>query len=123
MSSSSRLITNVEELKELRAQHPLLWIRFGAEWCKPCRDVKPFWDELVRSRNLPDAHVDIDLGPDLRRMFNVAKIPTFICMLSDRLYKYTGADEAALTEWVDGTVAKALEEQQQTADDNPSSVE
>lgn len=50
---------------------------FTADWCAPCKKMKPIIQELVAegvSINL----VDVDLEKELAKSFNILSIPTFI---------------------------------------------
>lgn len=54
---------------------------FTADWCNPCKRVKPIVEEL--NRELTNARfqiIDVDDNFELARTFNVNSIPTFILL-------------------------------------------
>ena len=52
---------------------------FTAEWCNPCKKVKPIVEELNReSADIRFQIVDADSEIDLVKSFEVRSIPTFI---------------------------------------------
>jgi thioredoxin 1 len=63
----------------LNSQQPTL-VDFYADWCGPCRMMKPLVDELA-SDFQGRAHVvkvNVDESPELARRYNVQSIPTFL---------------------------------------------
>ena len=72
-------MANFQEI--INADKPVL-IDFSAEWCGPCKKIKPQFDKL--SDNIPTtifASVDIDDLEDLDEVKTVRGVPTF------RIYK------------------------------------
>ena len=54
-------------------------VYFGAEWCGPCKMMKPIINEL--SNEVKDAkilQIDVDKFPDLAGKYNIRSVPTFI---------------------------------------------
>jgi thioredoxin-like negative regulator of GroEL len=52
---------------------------FTAEWCNPCKKVRPIVEELNReSADIRFQIVDADSEVDLVKSFEVRSIPTFI---------------------------------------------
>ena len=52
---------------------------FTAEWCNPCKKVKPIVEELNReSADIRFQIIDADSEIDLVKSFEVRSIPTFI---------------------------------------------
>lgn len=62
----------------LQSEKPVL-IDFSADWCMPCRMVKP---ELEKAASLLDgtavvAKVDVDASPEVAGAFGIRGIPAF----------------------------------------------
>ncbi|WP_435015574.1 thioredoxin domain-containing protein [Tundrisphaera sp. TA3] len=55
---------------------PML-LDFHADWCGPCRQMRPAVDQLVRM-GYPVKSVDIDKSADLKERYQVEQVPTFI---------------------------------------------
>jgi thioredoxin 1 len=54
-------------------------LKFGAEWCGPCRMMKPIIIQAQKA--LPDISiedVDIDENPDLALKYNIGAVPTIV---------------------------------------------
>jgi thioredoxin 1 len=49
---------------------------FGAEWCAPCKNLKPWVRERVPADALVE--VDVDQRTDLRQQYGVASVPTIV---------------------------------------------
>jgi thioredoxin len=50
-------------------------VKFGAQWCGPCRSLEPELDELGRSGDIVVVRVDIEKHRDLARHYGVCAIP------------------------------------------------
>jgi thiol-disulfide isomerase/thioredoxin len=57
--------------------------KFSAEWCVPCKRVKPFVTKLAEQSNCNFYEIDVDDNIDLFAYFKRAKIvpaiPAFLC--------------------------------------------
>lgn len=51
---------------------------FTAEWCNPCKRVRPIAEELDRDGIIKFQYIDADDNGDLCRKFEIKAIPTFI---------------------------------------------
>ena len=52
---------------------------FTADWCQPCKNIKPTIKEINRDRTGPKFHIiDADIEIDLVKQFNIKSLPTFI---------------------------------------------
>ena len=51
---------------------------FTAEWCNPCKRVRPIAEELDRDNVIKFQFIDADDNSDLCRKFDIKSVPTFI---------------------------------------------
>jgi thioredoxin 1 len=52
---------------------------FTAEWCAPCKKVRPIVEELNREPKIAIFQIiDVDYNPDLVKTFDIKSVPTFI---------------------------------------------
>lgn len=66
---------------------------FTADWCHPCKRVRPIVDDLNREQaEVKFQIIDVDDELEMARNFNVSSIPTFI-VLEDgtEVFRATGA--------------------------------
>ena len=54
---------------------------FTADWCSPCKRVKPIVEELNREQtDIKFQTIDVDIEMELAKMFEIKSVPTFILM-------------------------------------------
>ena len=88
MFHTKPLITdlNVDELKLLQTNmgNRVLIIKFGAEWCGPCKKIAPVFYDFINSAsaNFIFADIDIDTNIDLyialKKQKMVQGVPVFL---------------------------------------------
>jgi thiol-disulfide isomerase/thioredoxin len=82
---------------------------FHAEWCGPCRTMRPAIEQLIR-KGYPIKAIDIDQEPKLKQRYHVENVPTFIVVdrSGHELDRTSGAQPAAeLARFYKGATAKA----------------
>jgi thiol-disulfide isomerase/thioredoxin len=69
---------------------------FHAEWCGPCRTMRPAIEQLIR-KGYPIKAIDIDQEPRLSQRYHVENVPTFIVVDGSgrELDRTSGAQPAA----------------------------
>jgi thioredoxin 1 len=71
-------------------------IKFGADWCGPCRMMKPTMDSLSEKYNIEGSDikitdVNVDENPDLSNLHKIKSIPTLIFLVDEKVIaKYVG---------------------------------
>ena len=52
---------------------------FTADWCQPCKKVKPIVEDLNRE-HFPGIFqiIDVDIETDMAKTFKISAVPTFI---------------------------------------------
>ena len=93
-------IDNLNRIIEVCADNgKYLVIKASADWCSPCKVVKPKYEalatELVEHAVLTT--FDVDEHQDIAEQFDVSAMPTFIVVKGrDIIKKVTGADIASV---------------------------
>jgi thioredoxin 1 len=65
---------------------------FTADWCNPCKKVRPIVEEINRESINKFQIIDVDLEMELVKRFEIRSVPTFI-LLKDgiEIKRITGA--------------------------------
>lgn len=65
--------------KELESAIPVL-VKFGAEWCGPCKQIAPVLEELSSeyADRIKFLSVDIDEAPAIAPRFGIRGVPTIL---------------------------------------------
>lgn len=64
---------------EVELSHDERVFYFSAEWCGPCEQMGPIWDEWSETQQIETIKVDVDQDPEeLSEKFNVRSLPTLI---------------------------------------------
>jgi len=53
----------------------------GAEWCGPCKVIKP----QLKQSGLDITFVDVDQQPDIAAKYSIRSIPTILALESDKM--------------------------------------
>jgi len=53
---------------------------FTADWCNPCKKVKPIVEEINRDSTIKFQMIDVDSEIELAKRFEIMSVPTFILM-------------------------------------------
>jgi thioredoxin 1 len=51
---------------------------FTADWCNPCKKVKPIVEEINRENLIKFQMIDVDSEMELVKRFDIKSVPTFI---------------------------------------------
>jgi thiol-disulfide isomerase/thioredoxin len=77
MTIASLLIALITAIPSSAATSEPVLLDFHAEWCGPCRQMRPAVAQLSR-KGYPIKSIDIDQAPDLKEKYGVDAVPTFI---------------------------------------------
>ncbi len=90
---------SADDFAKLLNTEKYVLVDFHAEWCAPCKKLKPILDEIgsERADDVTIVRIDVDENPSLSKQLNVSGIPDL------RLYK-----NGKLTWETKGLVAKSV---------------
>ena len=68
-------------------------MHFTAEWCTPCKAMKPIIGQFVEQNpEIEYVSVDIDKEPEVAKAYGIQGVPTFISYVDSRQHtSHTGA--------------------------------
>jgi thioredoxin 1 len=65
---------------------------FTADWCNPCKRVRPIVEELNRDSAVKFQFIDVDQETEMTKAMNVRSVPTFIVIENgSEVKRVTGA--------------------------------
>jgi len=90
-------ITEIEDFKKELVDNKLVIIDYWANWCGPCKNIAPFYEELSKKYNACFLKVDIDEAEELSESVGIKCLPTFqIYKNGEKIEEINGADKEKL---------------------------
>lgn len=101
LSSSLSIATNMASFNSVLSSNKCVAVMFTADWCSPCKVVKPIFESLSRrsTEEPPIAFVLVDTtaGREIASHYNVSAVPTFKFFLDGKKqHEIKGADAGEL---------------------------
>ena len=63
----------------------LVLVKFGADWCGPCKKIHPVFKELANRNDLICIEIDVDCAEDISNVCEIKQIPTFHFIYNKKL--------------------------------------
>ncbi|KAI5458990.1 thioredoxin-like protein [Mariannaea sp. PMI_226] len=75
-------ITSSQELEAFLSSNTYAAIDFYADWCPPCKAIKPVYEQLATKHSVPEflqfAKVNVDHNQDIAQKYRITAMPTFL---------------------------------------------
>lgn len=76
-------INNIQDFTENINNKNLVVIKFSANWCRPCKQIMPFYHYLEKKYDqVIFCEINIEMCEDICNICNITTIPTF-CFFRD----------------------------------------
>lgn len=70
---------NQQSFPSHMASHDVVVVKFGAQWCGPCRAMAPMLEKSAQEfPGISIVEVDVEESPNLAAQFNVRALPTLV---------------------------------------------
>lgn len=95
-----------DSLPTLLSEGPVL-VDFYADWCQPCRAIKPVLEQLSTENNdIKFVMVNIENSPQLAELHKISALPTIVLMDGDRQKSLVGLhSKSAIQECINSFLA------------------
>ena len=101
-------LKSTEEYSKLISSNAIIFIKFTAEWCKPCKIIQPLYESLASStaKASPSVPVrfttvDVDELEDVSAQNKVAMMPTFVAYQKGvKVASMSGSNEEKLKSFI-----------------------
>jgi len=115
----NNMLELMQELKRCNLENKLIFLKAGAVWCKPCKQIKPFYHALMehwsKQASLCFLDFNIDEAAPVAAYFQVDRIPLFICLLpsahptlTTKELRFLGSSPVQLEQWFTNIMQKWL---------------
>ena len=87
----------MKSFNEMIASEKPVLVDFFAEWCGPCKMMKPILDELrqIMGDSVRILKLDVDRNPAVSQSFNISGVPTLILFKNGQvLWRQSGVVQA-----------------------------
>jgi thioredoxin 1 len=105
-------VADTTQFQNLLSNNELVFVKFTAEWCKPCKEIQPFFHEIgakyanTGDKKIAFTTVDVDELDEIASKYNVAMMPTFVAIRNgvDVFDTMSGSNEGRLETFVKNAV-------------------
>lgn len=105
-------ITSTAQFSDLLASSSIVVADFFADWCGPCRQIAPIYEQLSAQLSRPNkitfTKINTDEQQELSQTYHVRAMPTFMIFKNARkINTIEGADPRKLSEAIKNLAAEA----------------
>ena len=99
-------VTPLKSFEDIK-KAPIAIVDFGAEWCGPCKFIKPEFKKMAEefAGKATFIECDIDAHQEISDQFEIQSVPTFIVFKNgSKVDVMTGADATKLRKLIEKAV-------------------
>ena len=86
-----------DNLQEVLAANPLVFVQFGAGWCGNCKIMKPKFKKYAsETHNATFVYVDVEAFTESRKLAKVDNLPTFAAFKNGALVNQVQTNKAEI---------------------------
>jgi thioredoxin 1 len=105
----SNHVSNDQEVQSILDNTKLVFVKWGADFCGPCRTIQPFYDQLAEQHKSKAAFLSLETdNPAFEKRViknNISSIPLFQLYVNGKLNKsILGAKKSELTTFIDNGI-------------------
>jgi thioredoxin 1 len=99
-------VETMEEYSRYLKSNRYVVANFSASFCKPCKDIYPFIEELAfNNQNITFLKIDIENGYQISDHYNIASIPYFkFYKMGTEVASYCGTDKKIIKEAISSLI-------------------
>jgi thioredoxin 1 len=116
-----QIVQSIQEFNDKLQKDKVMLINVGANWCRPCKTLKPLLEEL--SKSYPDIEflkIDVDITPDISNALQIDSFPSsFLICGKNQSQIIKGADIKA----IETLVSKSTEFESYCRQSQPVSID
>lgn len=88
----------LECFQDILKKNPNVIVRFTASWCKPCKEIEPYFNSLgEKFKNIIFLSVDVDDNNDVFEKYEGFSVPLFLSFkFGNVTERFSGADKSKL---------------------------
>ena len=80
---------NDEFLENILKQNKNVIVKFGSDWCTPCKTLIPILKDIEINEGIKVIDIDVDENPDATTAFGIRSIPTIMYYQNEKLIDTT----------------------------------
>lgn len=105
-----------DQLKKIlrETNGPPIVVKWGATWCKPCKQIMPHYEMLSNAAEYKDyitfLEIDINECEEMADAFDTKEIPAFHFIYGGKMSQIVGANPDMLSKFIEYHFSNAVEE-------------
>ena len=96
---------NIDEVVEVVENNNIVFIKWGATWCPPCKAIQPHFEQLAKKYDGKATFITIDIDVNdfesLASLYSISSVPAFHLFKGSKFVRgFVGANKKELDKMV-----------------------